>query len=107
MDRRAFLAGSTGGIAAAALILPLRAGAVDGAARVFRLDRPAGLWRPFDAGLAAGAGPGVQRLRLLGPQLAAQSGLQALALYYNTPESKEGVQAFLEKRKPQYAKRDS
>lgn len=80
MDRRAFLAGSTGGIAAAALILPLRAGAVDGAARVFRLDRPAGLWRPFDAGLAAGAGPGVQRLRLLGPQLAAQSGLQALAL---------------------------
>jgi 2-ketocyclohexanecarboxyl-CoA hydrolase len=31
-------------------------------------------------------------------------GLQALALYYNTPESKEGVNAFLEKRKPDFRK---
>lgn len=82
MDRRAFLAGSTGGIAAAALILPLRAGAgaVDGAAQVLRLDRPAALWRPFEAGSAAGAVQGVQRLRLLRLQRAAQSGLQALTL---------------------------
>ena len=29
-------------------------------------------------------------------------GLQALSLYYNTPESKEGVAAFLEKRKPDF-----
>ena len=29
-------------------------------------------------------------------------GLQALALYYDTPESKEGVAAFLEKRPPQF-----
>jgi len=29
-------------------------------------------------------------------------GLQALSLYYNTPESKEGVSAFLEKRKPDF-----
>lgn len=31
-------------------------------------------------------------------------GLQALSLYYNTPESKEGVSAFLEKRKPDFRK---
>ncbi len=31
-------------------------------------------------------------------------GLQALSLYYNTAESKEGVQAFLEKRKPDFRK---
>ncbi len=29
-------------------------------------------------------------------------GMQALSLYYNTPESKEGVAAFLEKRKPDF-----
>ncbi|SDE06869.1 hypothetical protein [Aquimonas voraii] len=80
MDRRAFLAGSTGGIAAAALILPLRAGAGDAAAQVLRLDRPAALWRPFEAGFAAGAEQGVQRLRLLGLQRAAQSRLQSLTL---------------------------
>ncbi len=31
-------------------------------------------------------------------------GLQALSLYYDTPESKEGVNAFLEKRKPDFRK---
>lgn len=31
-------------------------------------------------------------------------GLQALSLYYNTEESKEGVKAFLEKRKPDFRK---
>lgn len=31
-------------------------------------------------------------------------GLQAVSLYYNTDESKEGVKAFLEKRKPQFRK---
>ena len=29
-------------------------------------------------------------------------GMQALSLYYNTDESKEGVQAFLEKRPPDW-----
>ncbi len=29
-------------------------------------------------------------------------GMQALALYYSTPESQEGVHAFLEKRKPRF-----
>ena len=33
-------------------------------------------------------------------------GMQALSLYYNTPESKEGVSAFLEKRKPDFRKFD-
>lgn len=32
-------------------------------------------------------------------------GVQALALYYDTPEAKEGVRAFLEKRPPQFRKR--
>ena len=31
-------------------------------------------------------------------------GMQALSLYYNTDESKEGVRAFLEKRKPDFRK---
>ena len=31
-------------------------------------------------------------------------GVQALALYYDTPEAKEGVEAFLEKRPPQFRK---
>jgi 2-ketocyclohexanecarboxyl-CoA hydrolase len=31
-------------------------------------------------------------------------GMQALSLYYETPESKEGVRAFLEKRKPDFRK---
>jgi 2-ketocyclohexanecarboxyl-CoA hydrolase len=31
-------------------------------------------------------------------------GMQALSLYYNTAESKEGVRAFLEKRKPDFRK---
>jgi 2-ketocyclohexanecarboxyl-CoA hydrolase len=30
--------------------------------------------------------------------------MQALSLYYNTDESKEGVRAFLEKRKPDFRK---
>jgi 2-ketocyclohexanecarboxyl-CoA hydrolase len=30
--------------------------------------------------------------------------MQALKLFYATDESKEGVQAFLEKRKPQFRK---
>lgn len=32
----------------------------------------------------------------------ASLGMQALALYYNTPESHEGVEAFLQKRKPNF-----
>ena len=32
------------------------------------------------------------------------AGLEALALYYQTEESKEGVRAFLEKRKPDFRK---
>ena len=31
-------------------------------------------------------------------------GMQALSLYYNTDESREGVRAFLEKRKPDFRK---
>jgi 2-ketocyclohexanecarboxyl-CoA hydrolase len=31
-------------------------------------------------------------------------GMYALKLYYDTEESREGVQAFLEKRKPQFRK---
>ncbi len=31
-------------------------------------------------------------------------GMQALALYYNTDESREGVNAFIEKRKPEFRK---
>jgi len=31
--------------------------------------------------------------------------MQALSLYYDTEESKEGVSAFLEKRKPDFRKR--
>ncbi len=31
-------------------------------------------------------------------------GMQALSLYYDTDESKEGVRAFLEKRKPEFRK---
>ena len=31
-------------------------------------------------------------------------GMQALSLYYSTPESREGVKAFLEKRKPEFRK---
>lgn len=34
----------------------------------------------------------------------ANAGLEALALYYRTDESKEGVKAFLEKRKPAFRK---
>lgn len=34
----------------------------------------------------------------------ASLGLQALALYYDTEESKEGVRAFMEKRKPDFRK---
>ncbi len=30
--------------------------------------------------------------------------MQALSLYYNTDESREGVRAFLEKRKPDFRK---
>jgi len=30
--------------------------------------------------------------------------MQALSLYYNTDESKEGVRSFLEKRKPDFRK---
>ena len=32
-------------------------------------------------------------------------GLEALALYYNTDEAREGTQAFLEKRRPDFAKK--
>ena len=32
-------------------------------------------------------------------------GFQALSLYYQTEESKEGVKAFLEKRKPDFRKK--
>jgi 2-ketocyclohexanecarboxyl-CoA hydrolase len=32
-------------------------------------------------------------------------GFEALALYYGTPESKEGTQAFMEKRKPDYRRK--
>ena len=35
----------------------------------------------------------------------ANAGLQALALYYQTDESREGTKAFLEKRKPQFRAR--
>ena len=31
-------------------------------------------------------------------------GMQALSLYYDTDESKEGVKAFKEKRKPEFRK---
>ena len=34
----------------------------------------------------------------------ASMGMQALSLYYATPESKEGVNAFLEKRRPEFRK---
>lgn len=34
----------------------------------------------------------------------AGQGMQALAMYYETAESKEGVNAFLEKRKPRFRK---
>ena len=35
----------------------------------------------------------------------ANAGLQALALYYQTDESREGTKAFMEKRKPQFRAR--
>lgn len=34
----------------------------------------------------------------------AAMGMQALAMYYETEESKEGVRAFIEKRKPEFRK---
>ena len=34
----------------------------------------------------------------------ARTGMQALKLYYDTEESKEGVRAFREKRKPEFRK---
>ncbi len=34
----------------------------------------------------------------------AGQGMQSLSLYYNTPESREGVAAFNEKRKPDFRK---
>jgi len=34
-------------------------------------------------------------------------GFEALALYYNSEEAKEGTQAFLEKRRPQFRRRRS
>ena len=34
-------------------------------------------------------------------------GFEALALYYNTEEAKEGTQAFLEKRRPDFRRKRS
>lgn len=80
MDRRAFLVGSACGIGAAALSGPARGLSADPSARVLRLDAEAGLWRPFGEGAPAASRRAPQRLRLLGPQLAAGSPLRALQL---------------------------
>lgn len=77
MDRRAFLTGTFGGVGAAALSWPARGRAQEPTTTVFRLDRDAALWRPY---VPTGPLSSVQRLRLLGPQLAAGSTLHALEL---------------------------
>lgn len=77
MDRRAFLTGTFGSVGAAVLSWPARGRAQEPTTAVFRLDRDAALWRPYAPTEPLSS---AQRLRLLGPQLAAGSTLRALEL---------------------------